>query len=277
MEEERLLRKMRSVFSEEIDQDEREELLLKWISEGQTEGVFVPEEASMMRNVISFKHMDAKDVMTHRKHICALDASCTLEECMQEIMGRRYSRFPVYQETIDQIIGSVHIRDLLKAYMSEQNRSVELHALKDCLKPVACIPETRNIERLLKQMKARKNHMAVVIDEYGQTSGIVTMEDIIEEIVGNIQDEYDEDVEEVVKLSEGSYLVQGGADLEDLENLLRIEFEKSDYGTVNGFLIDMLDRIPAEDESSSVDYEGYRFHILSVDNNMIQTVKIVKI
>ena len=161
--------------------------------------------------------------------------------------------------------------------MSEQNRSVELHALKDCLKPVACIPETRNIERLLKQMKARKNHMAVVIDEYGQTSGIVTMEDIIEEIVGNIQDEYDEDVEEVVKLSEGSYLVQGGADLEDLENLLRIEFEKSDYGTVNGFLIDMLDRIPAEDESPSVDYEGYRFHILSVDNNMIQTVKIVKI
>ena len=103
------------------------------------------------------------------------------------------------------------------------------------------------------------------------------MEDIIEEIVGNIQDEYDEDVEEVVKLSEGSYLVQGGADLEDLENLLGIEFEKSDYGTVNGFLIDMLDRIPAEDESSSVDYEGYRFHILSVDNNMIQTVKIVKI
>lgn len=161
--------------------------------------------------------------------------------------------------------------------MSEQNRSVELHALKDCLKPVACIPETRNIERLLKQMKARKNHMAVVIDEYGQTSGIVTMEDIIEEIVGNIQDEYDEDVEEVVKLSEGSYLVQGGADLEDLENLLGIAFEKSDYGTVNGFLIDMLDRIPAEDESSSVDYEGYRFHILSVDNNMIQTVKIVKI
>lgn len=276
MEEERLLKKMRSIFTEEIDNDEREELLLKWFSEGQTEGVFAAEEAAMMRNVILFKHMDAKDVMTHRKHICALDGDLTLEENMKDIMEDGYSRFPVYTDSIDEIIGSVHIRDILKCYMTEANRSIPLRELKACMKPVSCIPETRNIERLLKQMKAKKSHMAVVIDEYGQTSGIVTLEDIIEEIVGNIQDEYDEDVEEIVKKADGTYIAQGIAELEELEVLLNIPFEKSDYGTLNGFLIAMLDRIPAEDESPEVDYEGYRFHILSVDNNMIQEVKIIK-
>lgn len=276
MDEERLLKKMRSVFSEEIDNDEREELLLKWIGEGQDEGIFAAEEASMMRNVILFKHMDAKDVMTHRKHICALDGDLSLEENVQEILDDRYSRFPVYTETIDQIIGSVHIRDVMRCYMKETNRMRPLKELKGCMKPVSFIPETRNIERLFKQMQAKKNHMAVVIDEYGQTSGIVTMEDIIEEVVGNIQDEYDEDVEEIVKKADGTYIAQGIADLETLEILLNVPFETSDYETLNGFLIAMLDRIPAEGETSSVDYEGYRFQIQSVDNNTIQEVKIIK-
>lgn len=118
--------------------------------------------------------------------------------------------------------------------------------------------------------------MVVVLDEYGQTQGIVTMEDIIEEIVGNIQDEYDEEEEMIVKQGDGSYIVDGMTQLEDLEEILEVDFQEEDYDTLNGYLIDCLDRIPLEDEKCTVQFEGYVFQVLSVDNNTIRKVKITK-
>ena len=118
--------------------------------------------------------------------------------------------------------------------------------------------------------------MAVVVDEYGQTAGIVTMEDIIEEIVGNIQDEYDEEEEFIVKQADGTYIVDGMTQLEDLEEILEVDFEEEDYDTLNGYLIDCLDRIPSEDEKCTVQFEGYVFRILSVDNNTIRKVRVEK-
>lgn len=277
MEEEHLLKKMRNMFSDELEDEDIAEEILSLVEEGKERGVFAADESAMIKNVLVFKHMDAKDVMTHRKHIFALDGDETLEEAVHEILGQRYSRFPVYTDTIDQIIGTVHIRDIMKCYMNKDSRGLPLREVTECLKPVSFIPETRNIDRLFKQMQVKKKHMAVVIDEYGQTAGIVTLEDIIEEIVGNIQDEYDEDIEEIVKKPDGTYLAQGIADLSDLEELLQIPFEKEDYETLNGFLVDQLDRIPSDGEACRVDYEGYRFHVLKVNDNMIQSVKIVKI
>ncbi|HBA63764.1 MAG TPA: HlyC/CorC family transporter [Lachnospiraceae bacterium] len=274
--EEHLLKKMRNIFSEELEDEDIAEEIRELAEEGRKREVFAQDEVDMIKNVLEFKNTDARDVMTHRKHIFALSSEETLEEAVQEILGERYSRFPVYTENIDQIIGTVHIRDIMMGYMNPENRKKPITEVEGCLKPVSFIPETRNIDRLFRQMQTRKNHMAVVIDEYGQTAGIVTMEDIIEEIVGNIQDEYDEDVEEIIKRADGTYLARGIADLGDLEEILRIPFEKEDYGTLNGFLVDQLDRIPSEGEVCNVDYEGYRFRILSVDDNMIQSVKIIK-
>ena len=125
-------------------------------------------------------------------------------------------------------------------------------------------------------MQKDKRHMVIVLDEYGQTVGIVTMEDIIEEIVGNIQDEYDEEEELITSQPDGTYIVDGMAQLEDLEEILGINFEEEDYDTINGYLIDCLDRIPSEDEKCTVQFEGYVFQVLSVDNNTIRKVRIMK-
>ena len=125
-------------------------------------------------------------------------------------------------------------------------------------------------------MQADQNHICIVVDEYGQTSGLVTMEDILEEIVGNILDEHDEEDERIRRLQNGNLLVNGMVDLEELEDILPIVFEKEEFETLNGFLIQQLDRIPTEDEQCVVDYEGYRFTVLLVDNNTIQRVRIEK-
>ena len=149
--------------------------------------------------------------------------------------------------------------------------------LKEYLRPVTYIPETKSIDTLFKEMQSTKNHMVIVLDEYGQTSGLVAMEDILEEIVGNILDEYDEEDEMIQKQNDGSMIANGLTELEDLEDLIPVTFDKEDYETLNGLLIDELEHIPGEDEKCVVDYEGYRFTALQVDNNIIQTVKIEKL
>ena len=126
-------------------------------------------------------------------------------------------------------------------------------------------------------MQVSRSHVVIVLDEYGQTSGLVTMEDILEELVGNILDEHDVEEKTITLLATGNYLVNGFADLEDLEDYLKIQFDKENYGTLNGFLIDMLERIPSQDEHCIVEYEGYRFTVLLVDNNTIRRVKIEKL
>ena len=195
---------------------------------------------------------------------------------MRWILEQNKSRFPVYEEDIDSIIGTIHLRDAMKCYFNEQLRHIPIKQLEEYIRPVSFIPETRSIDKLLKKMQEGKYHMAIVIDEYGQTAGLVTMEDIIEEIVGNIQDEYDEEEELIRQEADGSYLADGMTEVEDLEELLGIQFEEEDYETLNGFLIFHLERIPTEEENCVVSYGGYDFQVLSMENNIIKTVQIKK-
>lgn len=164
----------------------------------------------------------------------------------------------------------------MKCYLDDSLRNVRIKDLKEIIRPVSFVPETKSIDKLFQQMQKDKRHMVIVLDEYGQTVGIVTMEDIIEEIVGNIQDEYDEEEELITSQPDGTYIVDGMAQLEDLEEILGINFEEEDYDTINGYLIDCLDRIPSEDEKCTVQFEGYVFQVLSVDNNTIRKVRIMK-
>ena len=247
MEEGSLFQRMKQIFHE----DEMDEEMQK-------------EAAGLIRNIFRYMDKDAKDIMTHRKNIVAIDGDWSLEEALQFMLDERFSRFPVYQEDIDEIIGIIHLRDPVKN-------------LEEYLRPVTYIPETKSIDTLFKEMQAAKNHMVVVLDEYGQTSGLVAMEDILEEIVGNILDEYDEEDEMIKKQNDGSMIVNGLTELEDLEDLIPVTFDKEDYETLNGFLIDKLEHIPGEDETCVVDYDGYRFTVLQIDNNIIQTVKIEKV
>ena len=222
---------------------------------------------------------DAKDVMTHRKNIVALNRDDTLEEAAAFASKAKNSRFPVYEEK-SIISWGLYISDIMKFYLDPDMRGKKLKEIGDALMPVGFIPETRKISRLFMQMKANQSHLCVVIDEYGQTSGLVAMEDIIEEIMGNIRDEYDEEEEMIRKSEEGSYLVDGLCGLTELSDVLGIVFQDEDedneYETLNGFLIVKLERIPAEKEECSVFYEGYLFEIQQVINNIIRKVKITK-
>ena len=178
MEEGSLFQRMKQIFHE----DEMDEEMQK-------------EAAALIRNIFRYMDKDAKDIMTHRKNIVAIDGDWSLEEALKFMLDERFSRFPVYQEDIDEIIGIIHLRDATSGYLDESKRGCSVKELKEYLRPVTYIPETKSIDTLFKEMQSTKNHMVIVLDEYGQTSGFVAMEDILEEIVGNILDEYDEEDE----------------------------------------------------------------------------------
>lgn len=237
----------------------------------------IRKAAGLIRNIFRYMDKDAKDIMTHRKNIVAIDATETLENAFQFMLGESYSRFPIYEEDIDQIIGFIHLREAATCYLDESLRKRPVKELDTYIRSVSFIPETKSIDKLFKEMQTKKNHIVIVLDEYGQTSGLVTLEDILEEIVGNIMDEHDVEEELIIVLSASSYIASGMLELEKLGDLLHVTFDTEEYGTLNGFMIDKLERIPNEGEECIVVYKNYRFTVLEVNDNTIQRVKIEKL
>ena len=265
-----------------IDPDEdldnvTEEDIMSMVNEGHEQGVLLASEAEMITNIFEFGDKEAKDIMTHRKNIVAIDGSIRLTEVVHVMLAENYSRFPVYDEEFDNIIGIIHFRDVMKAYEDTGNHAKTLKELKDIMMEPHFIPETRNINVLFKSMQSEKIHMEMVVDEYGQLAGVVTQEDILEEIVGNILDEHDEEEELIKKIGNDEYIMAGLTELEDIEDEINIEFEDEEYDTLNGFLISKLDRIPQENDRAVVEYSGFRFKVLEVKNKIIQKVKVTKI
>ena len=195
-----LLQKMKNVFSDNEDKEKIAEEIIEKVLEGYEKGVLTRREMKMITNIFEYMDSDAKDIMTHRKNIVALDGEESLEKALTFMLEENKSRFPVYEEDIDNIVGILHIRDAMQSYLDGPARKKPVHDLKDAIRPAGFIPETKAIDKLFQQMQQDKSHMVIVLDEYGQTSGIVTMEDIVEEIVGNIQDEYDEEEKSLAKL-----------------------------------------------------------------------------
>ena len=245
------------------------------VQEGHQQGELLDSEAEMITNIIEFGDKAAHDIMTHRKNIVAIDADTTIKDCFEFVLGENYSRFPVYEGDIDHIIGVMHLRDLLKIYADSYKRNHTIYELKDeMLFDPHFIPETRNINALFKSMQSEKVHMAVVVDEYGQTTGIVTMEDILEEIVGNIMDEYDVEEQYIVRDSDGSYIMDGYTQLDDIEDMLNISFADEDSDTLSGFIISRMEHLPEDNEQFEVWYSGYRFSVLEVDNKRVKKVRV---
>ncbi|MDD3797317.1 MAG: transporter associated domain-containing protein [Lachnospiraceae bacterium] len=193
------------------------------------------------------------------------------------MMEETNSRFPVYEGDIDNIIGVLHFKDAMIFHNQKQYDEWLIKDIPNLLRPIKFIPETRSINLLFRSMQAQKLQMVIVVDEYGETAGLVTMEDILEEIVGNILDEYDEDERFILKEEDGSYRMDGMTPLEDVEETLDITFEEEDYETLNGYLIFRMDRIPEEDEHSVIEEKGYSFQILEVDNKTIKWVKVTRL
>ncbi len=178
-----LLQKMKNVFSDNEDKEKIAEEIIEKVLEGYEKGVLTRREMKMITNIFEYMDSDAKDIMTHRKNIVALDGEESLEKALTFMLEENKSRFPVYEEDIDNIVGILHIRDAMQSYLDGPARKKPVHDLKDAIRPAGFIPETKAIDKLFQQMQQDKSHMVIVLDEYGQTSGIVTMEDIVEEIV----------------------------------------------------------------------------------------------
>lgn len=255
-----------------------EEEIMSMVNEGHEQGVLLASEAEMITNIFEFGDKQAADIMTHRKHIVAVDGAWTLKEAVDFILTQSNSRFPVYDKDIDNIIGILHFRDAM-IYYEEHDTDKPIAEITELLRDARFIPETRNINLLFKEMQSQKIHMAIVVDEYGQTAGLVAMEDILEEIVGNILDEYDEEEEMILKQEDGSFLIRGMAELDEVWKALEVEplEEEEDYDTLNGFLIYKLDRIPQDGERVEIACNGYLFSSIKVENKTIQLIKVTKL
>ena len=253
-----------------------EEDIMYMVNEGHDQGVLEASEAEMITNIFEFDDKVAADIMTHRLNIVALDGTMTLKEAMDFIVKDSInSRLPVYEEDIDNIIGILHMRDVLFFAEVREYLSHPIGKIEGLLREAHFTPEHKNINALFKEMQSGKIHMEVVVDEYGQTAGIVTMEDILEEIVGNIMDEYDEEEEDIVSAGNDTFQLAGTSLLVDLEDTLEIEFEEQDkenFDTLNGFLTSRLGHLPMENERTMILFGGYEFSIVKVENRTIKLV-----
>lgn len=264
------------VSTREKEGDVTEEEIISMVNEGHEQGVIEASEAEMISNIFELGDKKAWDIMTHRPEIVAIDAATSLSRAVDFMLEEKYSRYPVYEENIDHVIGILHLKDAMRFHTEGNQEETALGELPGLLMKPCFVPQTKNIGELFREMQAEKLQMVVVVDEYGQTDGLIAMEDILEEIVGNILDEYDEDNSFIEEKGQGEYVVDGRMPLEELEECLGISFEDEECDTLNGFLISRLDRIPEPGEQPEISYSGFRFRILSADSKMIQSVGVTR-
>lgn len=260
---------------EEYKDNVTEDEIIAIVNEGLQQGVLEDSEVEMISNIMEMDEKEVRDIMTRRQRIVALNGEETIEKSIQKMLQKSFSRFPVYEGDIDNIIGIVFWKDITKYCIQNFDQNITLSQLA---KKPYFVPDTQKIDVLFEEMQRKKIHMAIAIDEYGQTAGIVAMEDILEEIVGNIFDEFDEDEKMIIRQKDGKYYIKGMASLEEVAETLQLHLEKElqDYDTLNGFLVSKLGHIPSFKEKVSIKYQGYEFHIVDVRDKTIRYVRVKK-
>lgn len=248
-----------------------EEEILMMVDVGEEKGVIENLQAEMINNIFEFDDTDVSDVMTHRTDMVAVEDTDSLEDVVNLSIEHGYSRIPVYHEDQDNIIGVIYIKDLLK-YVSQALPKDKKPT--DVMRPAYYVPFSKNCGKLFGEMTEERVQMAVVVDEYGGTAGIVTMEDLVEEIMGNIRDEYDDEEEEIVEESENVFTVDGTAYIEEVNELVGEIIPEGDYDTLGGFIISQLGFLPKDGEMNEVIYENLKFTILNVEERRIGKVRV---
>ena len=264
-------------FKKKNKNEYTEEDVISMVAESQEQGNILASEAEMIQNIFEFDEKDAKDIMINRTEIVAIDGESTFRETIDCFNDNNVSRIPVYMDDLDNIIGIVHIKDVLKYSTMPNCYEKKLHQMQKLMRAAEFVPETHGINTLFTQMQLKKSHMVIVVDEYGQTSGIVTMEDILEEIVGNILDEHDEEEMSIREVRPDTFLMNGKTELSEASDTLGIDIESEEFETLNGFLTDKIGRVPDEHEHFTVEEMGFRFDVLDVKNRTIQDVSVSKI
>ncbi|MBR1703333.1 MAG: HlyC/CorC family transporter [Lachnospiraceae bacterium] len=261
--------------SEESDVTEKE--IINMVQEGFEQGVIEDNEAEMINNIFAYGDKQAQDIMTHRNNVVAIDGEMHLKDAIDFMLAGTNSRYPVYEENIDHVIGILHLKDAMRYHRRDTSADGCVKDLDGLLREAYFVPQTKNIDELFEEMQSKKLQMAIVVDEYGQMDGLVAMEDILEEIVGNIMDEYDEDTDYIEEKGNDEYIIEGKTPLEELAERFGIVCEEEEVETLNGFMIRRMDHIPEENERFDVDYKGYNFKVLSVENKMVQSVLVTKL
>ena len=249
-----------------------EEEILMMVEAGNETGVIEESQCEMINNIFEFDDAVVSDVMTHRTDVVGIDADGKIGDVVYIAINEGFSRLPVYEESVDNIIGILNVKDLLCLVGCEHSEDFNI---RQFMRKAEFVPETAKCKDVLQEMTRKKSQMMIIADEYGGTSGIVTMEDLLEEIVGNIQDEYDEDEEaEVSEIESGVFKIDGSADPDDVFPMLKIELpEGHNYDTMSAFVVDRLGRIPEPDENAEIKYENVLFKVLLVEDNWISKLR----
>lgn len=249
-----------------------EEEIKMMIDQGEENGTIKVEEKELINNVFEFNDITVSEIMTHRKDVFAVDINISNEELLQELsqVEYRYSRIPVYDETIDEVKGILYVKDVLK------NINKKTFKVKNTIKDAYFVSQNRLINEVFKELQKNKKQIAIIIDEYGGTAGLITMEDILEELVGDIFDEYDKEEKEFEKLDSNTYLLSGSMTINDVNKLLDSKIPEGDYDTLSGYLQDKLGRVPEEEELPVIDTESITYKIEKYEDKRIIKVKACK-
>lgn len=262
----KICRQRTDVTNVEYSEDD----IVSMLEVGQESGELKEEGKKMITGIFAFDDMLAYEVMTPRTDVFSIDINASTEEYIDELMELRYSRIPVYEDDSDDIIGILYIKDYLIKAREDGFDNVDIRSI---LRKPYFVPETKNIDSLFYELQTTKQHIAILIDEYGGFSGIVTMEDIIEEVMGDIDDEYDEEEPEIQKMSDDTYVMDGSMDLDDIDEELDINLVSDNSETIGGFIIDILGEIPDEnDVGKEVIFDNYKFRIDSIRDRRIEQI-----
>ena len=248
-----------------------EEEIRMMVDVGGEKGVIEDTQIEMINNIFEFDDIDVADIMTHRTDMVCIDDDEPLSEAVKLSIENGFSRIPVYEEDPDDIVGVVYIKDFLKYVGTNLPKT---KTVKDMMRPAYYVPETKRCGELFTEMTEKRVQMAVVIDEYGGTAGIVTLEDLLESIVGNIQDEYDQEDEEISIINDTVFEVDGITDIEEVEEHTGKKFPEGDYDTIGGYIISVLGFLPEDGQMNEVQFENVKFTVLNVEERRIGKVKV---
>lgn len=248
-----------------------EEEIRMMVDVGGEKGVIEDTQKEMINNIFEFDDITAEDIMTPRTEVEAIEVNEGFAEALRSCVDGGYSRLPIYEGEIDNIVGILYVKDLLPYVGQEIPKDVTIRHLA---RETYFIPRTKKCRDLFKEMTEKRIQMSIVVDEYGGFAGIVTMEDILESIVGNIQDEYDHEEDEVTKVGDNTFEVEGSIDIEELGDLLNLHFPEGEYETLGGYILDVLGRIPAEDERPQIKFKNATFTVMEMDERRIGRVHI---
>ncbi|OPJ55224.1 hemolysin family protein [Clostridium oryzae] len=256
---------------ENLEQKVSEEEIKSLIQVGEENGVINPTELEMIESIFEFDDTLAKEVMTPRTDVFLIDISSDISSILHGLVEENYSRVPVYEDDTDNIIGILYMKDF---FIEASQVGFDNVDVRKILRIPYFVPETKNIDQLFKELQTSQNHMAILIDEYGGFSGIVTIEDLVEEVMGKIFDEYDESDSYIKKIDNCTYLVNGSVPIDEINDCLNTDIESEHSDTIGGFVINLLGRIPEKNEKKSINYDNLIFTIESVNENRIQKIKI---